>query len=546
MVTFLFTDIEGSTQRWQQQPTAMGPALARHNRLVRDAIEAHGGAVFKTVGDAFCAAFADPTEALTAALTAQRSLYGEPWGSTGPLRVRMALHTGRAEVRDGDYAGAPLNRVARLLSAGHGGQVLLSGATAELVQDHLPSEVHLRDLGTHQLKDLYRPERIFQLVTPDLPADFSPLASADHLPPYPAASPPVTSNATAVRPAPAAPVRSSHRRAIVALAGGIVLALLALSGAYLMAGNESHPTPTVPPAAATMAPDADPFADGIVSWGTLATPPTAPAFVVLGQLIFDAGWQGSAQTLPGPMFVYVPEQPVPPTLWFGGPVMLTRAAVPGTPAQEETIAANSYVDLGTGDQVVVPANTPFSVQTGPYDVAGIATLMIFPSGPPATAPEVLSWQWWSWGTVEAWPSGPVEVLTNGMQLAPGESAPLPAQEWPQMIFVDAYSGAPLRLMLASGGGEAMPVGGLEGNQPIDLDAIVEVSPGTAGTPGTGQTLRGTRETIIPGTEATLGGALREESAFLRPGTGGTLRNPSEGREPVGVIIVTFGPPGTSS
>src|SRR5215208_2992164 len=168
----------------------MGPALARHDRLVREAIEAHDGAVFKTAGDAFCAAFADPAAALAAALTAQRALYGEPWGTTGPLRVRMALHTGRAEVHDGDYVGAPLNRVARLLSAGHGGQVLVSGATAELVQDHLPHEVHLRDLGTHQLKDLYRPERLFQVVTPDLPADFSPLRSADHLPPYPAEAAP--------------------------------------------------------------------------------------------------------------------------------------------------------------------------------------------------------------------------------------------------------------------------------------------------------------------------------------------------------------------
>src|SRR5215218_9150543 len=114
----------------------------------------------------------------------------------------MALHTGRAEVQEGDYVGAPLNRVARLLSAGHGAQVLVSGATAELVQDHLPDEVHLRDLGTHQLKDLYRPERLFQLVTPDLPADFSPLSTAAHLPPYPAEP-----GAPAAGPAAATPAR---------------------------------------------------------------------------------------------------------------------------------------------------------------------------------------------------------------------------------------------------------------------------------------------------------------------------------------------------
>jgi class 3 adenylate cyclase len=151
-VTFLFTGIGGSTQRWQQHPQAMPAAVARHDRLLRDAIEAHGGAVFKTVGDAVCAAFPNAVDAVHAALTAQRALYAEPWGQTGPLRVRMALHTGIATPGEGDYAGGPLNRVARLLSAGHGGQVLLSGATAEVVQDHLPQEVHLRDLGTHQLR----------------------------------------------------------------------------------------------------------------------------------------------------------------------------------------------------------------------------------------------------------------------------------------------------------------------------------------------------------------------------------------------------------
>lgn len=176
-VTFLFTDLEGSTQRWQQYPAAMGPALARHDRLLRDAIAAHGGVVFKTVGDAVCAAFASAPAAVAAALAAQRALYGEPWGATGPLRVRMALHTGQAEAQAGDYLGGPLNRVARILALGHGGQVLLSGPTADLVQDYLPPGVALRDMGTHRLKDVYRPEHVFQLVAPDLPADFAPLAA---------------------------------------------------------------------------------------------------------------------------------------------------------------------------------------------------------------------------------------------------------------------------------------------------------------------------------------------------------------------------------
>src|SRR5213592_4262067 len=128
-VTFLFTDIEGSTRLWEQHPRAMQVALARHDTLLREAIEDHGGYVFKTVGDAFCAAFSTAPEALSAALAAQRALRAADWGAVDTIRARMALHTGVAEVRDGDYFGLPLNRVARLLSTGYGGQVLLSLAT---------------------------------------------------------------------------------------------------------------------------------------------------------------------------------------------------------------------------------------------------------------------------------------------------------------------------------------------------------------------------------------------------------------------------------
>jgi class 3 adenylate cyclase len=132
-ITFLFTDIEGSTKLWEGQPDAMKAALARHDVLLRAAIEAHSGHVFKTVGDAFCAAFAAAPDALDAALEGQRAFQGEPWHEQiGALRIRIALHTGTAEERDGDYFGPPLNRVARLLSAGHGGQVLLSQVTSEV------------------------------------------------------------------------------------------------------------------------------------------------------------------------------------------------------------------------------------------------------------------------------------------------------------------------------------------------------------------------------------------------------------------------------
>src|SRR5215203_3128690 len=182
-VTFLFTDIEGSTKLWEKSPEGMQVALARHDAILWEAIEGHGGLVFKTVGDAFCAAFPTAHDALEAVLAAQRTLFSEEWGEeTGTLRARMALHTGAAHERDGDYFGPPVNRVARLLSAGHGGQILLSSSTQELVRDHLPPQTHLGDLGERHLKDLSRPERIFQLTAPDLPSEFPPLRTLDAYP----------------------------------------------------------------------------------------------------------------------------------------------------------------------------------------------------------------------------------------------------------------------------------------------------------------------------------------------------------------------------
>src|SRR5215203_5046223 len=178
-LTFLFTDVEGSTKLWERNPEAMSKALSHHDELIRNAVEANGGFVFKTVGDAFHVAFSAAAEAVEAALDAQKSLLSEEWEETGPLRVRIALHTGTAEERGGDYFGPTLNRAARLLSAGHGGQVLLSLSTQELVGDQLPIGVELRDLGVRRLKDLFGPEHIFQLTAPDLPASFPPLKTLD-------------------------------------------------------------------------------------------------------------------------------------------------------------------------------------------------------------------------------------------------------------------------------------------------------------------------------------------------------------------------------
>ncbi len=180
--TFLFTDIEGSTRRWEEQPGVMSAAVARHDALLRSAIEAHGGHVFKTVGDAFCAAFHTAQDALAAALAVQYAVESEDWGAVGALRVRMALHTGAAETRDGDYFGQTLNRVARILSAGHGGQTLLSEVSYGLVRDNLLDGVTHQDMGEHRLKDLMRPERIFQVVAPNLPNTFPPLKTLDNRP----------------------------------------------------------------------------------------------------------------------------------------------------------------------------------------------------------------------------------------------------------------------------------------------------------------------------------------------------------------------------
>ncbi|HEY6449143.1 MAG TPA: adenylate/guanylate cyclase domain-containing protein, partial [Candidatus Cybelea sp.] len=171
-VTFLFSDIEGSTQRWDRDRAAMQDAVRRHDALMQTAIAAHDGFVFKTIGDAFCAAFARPEEAVAAILDAQRALGAEDFSEIDGLRVRAAIHTGTADERDGDYFGPALNRVARLLAIGHGGQVLVSGVTTDLVQEELPPESSLRDLGQHRLKDLARPEQVYQLIASDLATDF--------------------------------------------------------------------------------------------------------------------------------------------------------------------------------------------------------------------------------------------------------------------------------------------------------------------------------------------------------------------------------------
>ena len=180
--SFLFTDIEGSTRLWEEHPQAMAEALARHDSILRGVIERHGGRVFKTVGDAFCGVFPAASEAVLAALDVQMEIQREAWRETGALRVRIGLHSGEAQQRDDDFFGPTLNRTARIQSVAYGGQVLLSQATVDLALTALPAGAATRDLGSHRLKDLQRPERIHQLTHPELRADFPALRSLDATP----------------------------------------------------------------------------------------------------------------------------------------------------------------------------------------------------------------------------------------------------------------------------------------------------------------------------------------------------------------------------
>jgi predicted ATPase/class 3 adenylate cyclase len=181
-VTFLFTDIEGSTKLWEKHPEAMRQALRRHHALAAAEIEGCGGLVIKRQGegDSTFAVFPRAPEAVNAASRLQQALLAEAWTTPEPLRVRMALHTGDAEPQDEDYFGPAVNRCARLRAIAHGGQVLLSTATAELVTDELPAGASLKDMGAHRLRDLQRPEQVFQLLHPDLPEAFPRLRSMDN------------------------------------------------------------------------------------------------------------------------------------------------------------------------------------------------------------------------------------------------------------------------------------------------------------------------------------------------------------------------------
>ena len=180
-VTFLFTDVVGSTSAWERDPAAMGVAMARHDVIVEEAVVASEGTVVKPrgEGDSRFAVFGRASDAVGAALAVVRGLDAEAWPMSDPLRVRVALHTGETEVRAGDYYGTTVNRCARLRSIAHPGQVLCSQAAAQLARDALPPDADLVDLGSHRLKDLARPEQVYGLVHPDIDCVFPPLVSLD-------------------------------------------------------------------------------------------------------------------------------------------------------------------------------------------------------------------------------------------------------------------------------------------------------------------------------------------------------------------------------
>jgi class 3 adenylate cyclase len=182
-VTFLLTDLEGSTRLWEHDPDAMKSAMVRHDDILEKTIAAHRGYVFARMGDGMAAAFATARDAVSAAAALQQALASEPWGTTRPLRARVGLHTDEAVIVDeSGYASLPINRCSRLMAAAHGGQIVVSGATEALMRGQLPDGTELVDLGEHRLRDLGRPTRIFQLIHDDDHEDFPALRTLDSFP----------------------------------------------------------------------------------------------------------------------------------------------------------------------------------------------------------------------------------------------------------------------------------------------------------------------------------------------------------------------------
>ena len=181
-VVFLFSDIESSTRLWEKFPTEMPIALEQHDAIVEQAIHDCGGTLVKTTGDGAMAVFETAPSALEAAIVIQRGLADESWGDIGQIKARIGLHEGESQLRGDDYFGSTVNRTARLMAAGHGGQTLISAVLAAGLRNILPADLEIRDLGQHRLRDLSEPEHIYQVQDPQLDGTFPPLATLDVTP----------------------------------------------------------------------------------------------------------------------------------------------------------------------------------------------------------------------------------------------------------------------------------------------------------------------------------------------------------------------------
>jgi YVTN family beta-propeller protein len=255
-ITFLFTDVEGSTRLVKQLRERYGDVLREHQRLLRAAFEAHGGHEVDTQGDSFFVAFSSAREALLAAVEGQRALSAHPWPDGVRIKVRIGLHTGQAIASGGRYTGLAVHRAARIGAAGHGGQILVSQATQTLLEDEEEDlEVSLRDLGEQRLKDLDRPVRLYQAAADGLPADFPPLRPD-------------------AEPAPLAPVVPLWRRPAALVAAALALAALVVGAtAAFVFRDESAPVTVLPNQVAVLDPEAGRVVD-VVAVGTRPGPIT--------------------------------------------------------------------------------------------------------------------------------------------------------------------------------------------------------------------------------------------------------------------------------
>lgn len=547
-VSFLFTDIEASTRLWQDHARAMPAAYARHDAILRAAVGAYDGVVYKVVGDALQVAFDTAPRAVAAAIDAQQGLLTEDWAATGltePLRVRMALHTvAVAPDADGDYRTPGLNRLGRLLATAAGGQVLLSGVTADLAHDHLPPGGALRDLGPQRLKDIYRPEHVYELVTEDVP--------------------------TGAGPAPGqAPAKSWLRRNrrqerfSVAVAAIVVCAVVASVLGYLGATDRLPGQDD----ARTTATEPDPGPGSVLLQATFEDVAGPTAYLGIGYLDIhpdDPNQNPTTLTYPGPIALYCvcgsmafyEERPPgveikidPPTIWIRDSAIIKRAPTKaGEVGLVERTSPGEYVPLHAGDQVAISANNPFVIRTGMVHMpeggmGGSNSFVIVGMFPlPAPSPVAESgpggfpdWIWRTGGVLTSLPNGPAEVTLRRIRLESGDSVVLDGAG-PVVLFNEGLAMIPLEepsdpgnltLAIAHGSGTI--------THPPDYLEPVNATPDPYGPPQITVVVR-------PPSQATPGGETilpASSGAVLETGVTGSVRN--NGRTSINLLLLTVAP-----